>query len=142
MSTLFILYLVQAFPVLTVVLCPEGGACTESILTEKACRQTVLNSTLIIPFELKNPYSLLTIDRLLQGHHTLTMSVSLGKILRSCSFHRLWIRLDRLSIPIVAIFHIPWRLMEPLSKCSQLEACLAIARGPSSVSTSLEGLWR
>lgn len=55
---------------------------------------------------------------------SLTATISQGKILLSCSFHRPWIRLDGHG------FHIAPRLTKPLSKCSQLEACPAIASRP------------
>lgn len=51
-------------------------------------------------------------------------TVSLGRILLSCEFHRPWIRLDAHCLRIAP------RPTEPLSKCSQLEACPAIASRP------------
>lgn len=55
---------------------------------------------------------------------SLTATISLGKILLFCSFHHPWIRLDGHG------FHIAPRLTKPLFKCSQLEACPAIASRP------------
>lgn len=57
-------------------------------------------------------------------HRVSAQSTSLGKILLSCAIHRPWIRLDGHS------FHIAPRPTKPLSECSQLEACPAIASRP------------
>lgn len=80
--------------------------------------------------EIQSPYLRLNGTRPL---HSLTMSVSQRIIVLFCSFHCWWIRLDGYSAPIVVVFHSPWRLMRPLSKYGQLEDCLAIAKGSSSV---------